>query len=164
MKHVTFFLLALPLVCVTLGAGCRVPNTTTQQTGAYNNFSSTSDNSTKNILSVTATIEQGFVGTNTPQGDVTTSTVVYDEAFALYEKNGDYFQFSNCIGNPQTFTIKNGTTFMIDNKDNVAHTIDIGTNTYQLDAYDFALVTLTQAGSYNVMCDGSGEAHVEVTH
>ena len=90
----------------------------------------------------------------------TIETEDYGAALNIYGKSGYRFQFVACSGNPGYLTMKLGTKFMIDNRDNKSHQIGIGTNIYKLEAYDFAIVSIQKIGDFNITCDGGGAAHV----
>lgn len=88
--------------------------------------------------------------------------LTYDQAIALYGK--DYrFQISNCSSTPGKLNIKAGVKFMIDNRDKAAHTFKIGTLTYKVSGYGFAVATApAKVGSYFLTCDGGGSAEITV--
>lgn len=90
----------------------------------------------------------------------TVETEDYGTALGVYGKSGYRFQFVNCSGNPGYLTMKLGVKFMIDNRDNESHQITIGTKTYKLEAYDFAIVSIKKVGDFIITCDGGGAAHV----
>lgn len=114
-------------------------------------------------MAVSAIIGQGMETVKTETGTtITVATKDYGAAVGVYGKSGYRFQFSNCSGNPGTLTMKVGTKFMIDNRDNISHKISIGTKSYQLAAYDYAIVTIQKVGKFNITCDGGGSASVWV--
>lgn len=81
--------------------------------------------------------------------------LTYDQAIEQY---GTYrIQFVGCHGAPGTLNVSANTKVMLDNRDAVAHSVDIGEHkTYKLPAYGFALAVIPTAGTYNVTCDGGG--------
>ncbi len=90
------------------------------------------------------------------------ATSDYEKALNEYRSKGAYFQFVNCAGNPGTLTLKRGTVFMLDNRDNEPHKIKIGTVTYNLPAYGYKLVNPQKLGVNQITCDGGGAAAVNV--
>lgn len=141
MTKSTLFLLAVAAAILTMGAGCAKQNTNNQTGAGENTPSSTSVASTPVVSAPT----QGYV-----------------DALNIYGKSGYRFEFFNCSGIPGSLNIKRGTKFMIDNRDNESHQIGIGTKTYHLGAYSFAVVSVPTVGSANITCDGGGAAHVNV--
>jgi hypothetical protein len=87
----------------------------------------------------------------------------YTEALKIYGVNGYRFQFSdNCLGIPGRLTIKKGGKFMLDNRDDVAHTIKLGSQTFRLSKYGFAIATASQTGDLDILCDGVTRAELLV--
>jgi len=159
MKKITSlaFIFVIPLL--TIGAGCAKQN---------NNETSSADNTTSTFaerndeIAVRVEIKPGVEIVKTKTGTTTTPTKDYGATLAIYGKSGWRFQFVNCSGSPGYLTMKIGTKFMIDNRDNKSHQISIGTKKYQLGAYDFSIVSIQKAGDYNITCDGGGSARVLV--
>lgn len=73
---------------------------------------------------------------------------------------GFRFQFANCSGTPGSFTVKQGSKFMLDNRDNEAHVFAVGTQSYEVGPYGFAVASASKAGRYQITCDGGGAAEV----
>lgn len=90
----------------------------------------------------------------------TASSLSYTKAISIYRTSGAYYAFVACHGTPGTMTMKQGTKFMLDNRDAVSRTIAIGWNTYKLAPYSFAIATAPAAGSYFVTCDKGGAAQL----
>ena len=91
-------------------------------------------------------------------------TLPYAEALAKYGQNGYRFQFAdNCQIKPSSLVVKKGVRYMLDNRDDVAHRISVGSASYSLKAYGYAVPTASVAGAYNVYCDGRtvGKIHIE---
>lgn len=86
----------------------------------------------------------------------------YEKALNEYRAKGAYFQFVNCAGNPGSLTLKRGTVFMLDNRDNKAHTIKVGKVAYSVAAYGYKLVNPQTLGVNQITCDGGGAATVNV--
>ncbi len=159
MKKYRMAVSALALSLMMLGAGCGNKNT------APAAVSDASNDPTLSLPSVQ--VEQGAQITAKPVGKTEVksevmSTLKYMDALKIYAANSMRFQFSDCSGRPGYLTMKVGTKFMLDNRDGEAHTIGIGSKTYQLPTYAFAIVSIPKAGDYNITCDGGGSAHVNV--
>lgn len=91
---------------------------------------------------------------------VPTATITYGQAVNDY---GDQrFQFSSCHGTPGSLTMKQGSTVMLDNRDDKARTVQFGTLTYKLPAYGFKLATASELGDVAILCDGGGAAVLKV--
>jgi hypothetical protein len=86
----------------------------------------------------------------------------YNQALAIYGKNGYRIQFAKCSGNPGHLAIKQGVKFMLDNRDNAVHTIVVKSQTFHLGKYGFAIATAKDLGVYNITCDGGGSAQLNV--
>ncbi|MSU75361.1 MAG: hypothetical protein EXS55_02505 [Candidatus Magasanikbacteria bacterium] len=87
----------------------------------------------------------------------------YTEAINKYQHVGAYFQFVQCHGIPGVINIKRGTNFMIDNRDTVPHIFKIGTTSYDLGPYDYAIAVAPRFPlKYFITCDGGGAAQIYV--
>ncbi len=103
-----------------------------------------------------------------PAGTVGTvkGALTYEDALALY--TGKRYQFDNCtsgppIVSPGALSLKVGSKFMLDNRDTDAHTIKVGTQSYRIGKNGFAVATAPAArGTYNITCDGGGQAQLMV--
>lgn len=162
MNKKTLILLVTIFSVLIIGAGCTKANIDNSSGSAEDNLSFTERN---NQMAVSVIIKPGIkiVTTKIGTAKIATTTVEtedYGAALAVYGKSGYRFQFVNCSGTPGFLTMKFGVKFMIDNRDNKSHQIGIGTKTYKLAAYDFAIVTIQKTGDYNITCDGGGAAHV----
>ncbi len=114
-------------------------------------------------LAISAIVMPGIVELTPPEGKPKQAPVPTQSYTAAVNDNiGKRFQFVGCAGNPGTLSIKKGTNFMLDNRDNKTHIFGIGKNTYTLKAYDFALVNVKIAGDYFITCDGGGSARVSI--
>ncbi len=116
-------------------------------------------------LAISAIVIPGIVELTPPAGTMKPkNTAVPTQSYtaALNDNAGKRFQFVACAGNPGVLSIKKGTNFMLDNRDNKTHIFGIGKNTYELKAYDFALVNVKTAGDYFITCDGGGAAKVSI--
>ncbi len=99
-------------------------------------------------------------GSNTGSG--APAPLTFEEAYQIYAASGYRFEFAGCHGRPGTLSMKKGTKFMLDNRDNEPHTIVVGSTRYRLGAYGFAIATAKDIGTYNITCDGGGAAQVIV--
>jgi hypothetical protein len=98
------------------------------------------------------------VGSSTPGKPLGLS---YTQAQDLYA-DGYRIQFSSCSGTPGTLNVAAGSTIMLDNRDNTAHTIKVGGTSYSLGAYGFRVVKASAKGKLQVTCDGKGAAVLNV--
>jgi hypothetical protein len=87
-------------------------------------------------------------------------SLTYSDAINLF--GGYRFQFTNCSGAPGTLNVTKGSTFLLDNRDDVAHTIKVGAQSYSLGAYGFRIATASTMGANQITCDGKGAAVVNV--
>lgn len=90
--------------------------------------------------------------------------MTYDQAVAQYGTLGNNyrFQFADCRGTPPILQIKKGVKFMIDNRDDSAHTFKVGAQSLRIGAWDFAILTASTLGQQNVTCDGGPNAILNV--
>lgn len=117
-------------------------------------------NSSPNTIIATPQVERAPNGSVSP---AQRSTESYALALGLYKKSGFYFQFAGCHGNPGVLTMKRGVKFMIDNRDNEVHVIKIGTKSYVLGPYGYAIVTTPNTiGKNFITCDKGGAAVINV--
>jgi len=149
----------LPLVVVVLfGAGiiiALVKQSHTKPSVSQTNSQNTVANSPTDQTQATTT------PSNTAAKSGSTSNLAYNEALKIYG-TGYRIQFAECHGTPGQLAIRKGVKFMIDNRDNVNHTIVVKSQTFHLAAYGFAIVTATDLGVYNITCDGGGAAQLNV--
>lgn len=160
-------LFALVAGLLTIGAGCL--NKNNEQVNVNNNGATSTPPATSittvntDDTGITATVEPSVTGVASGPGSSASSpTESYTNALNTYRKNGHRFQFVNCVATPASITLKKGTQFMIDNRDNKMHQITIGAKTYVLRPYDFAIASIGKAGSYNINCDGTKRASITV--
>lgn len=100
--------------------------------------------------------------TSTPGATGSAANLSYNQALKIYGANGYRIQFSECHGNPGHLSIREGVKFMLDNRDNKAHTIKVKSRSFKLPAYGFAVISATETGTYNITCDGGGAAELNV--
>jgi hypothetical protein len=94
----------------------------------------------------------------------TLKRLTYTEALTTYGTlgTGYHYQFVNCQGTPAKLTLKKGTKFLLDNRDDASHKFTVGSQNYSLGKYGFAVVTARELGTYNILCDGGGAASIFV--
>jgi plastocyanin len=61
-----------------------------------------------------------------------------------------------------SLVVKQGTKVMFDNRDAAAHTIAMKGVSVKVGALNFAVVTASTLGTYNITCDGGGAASINV--
>lgn len=91
--------------------------------------------------------------------------ILYNQALTTY--TGLRFQFVDCatgapVISPGSLSIKQGSKFMLDNRDPETHTIKIGNQSYRMEGESFVIVTAPSRGTYNITCDGGGVAQLFV--
>jgi hypothetical protein len=121
-----------------------------------------------NSNSANAALSNGQEASSTPSAPTATngksvpSNSAYMAALAIYQKNGYRVQFSDCHGIPGKLTVTQGQKYMLDNRDNQAHTIKIDSYTYNIPAYGWQILTAQVLGLNNVTCDGGGAAQINI--
>ena len=133
------------------GQDSKTPTTT----DSTNNQNTTQNQAT---TTPTSTPENGKPGA----GNVTTPNLNYNQALAIYQKNGYRIQLSSCHGTPGRLSIKKGAKFMLDNRDSKAHKLVVKSQTFNISGYGFSIVTAKDVGTYNITCDGGGAAELNV--
>jgi hypothetical protein len=89
-------------------------------------------------------------------------TEEYSQALQTYGSSGYRLQFVSCRATPGQLSIKTGQKFMLDNRDNISHKIEIGNKSYTVKAYGFAVVTAGDVGTAYITCDGNRTAKLSV--
>ena len=157
MNKNILILLTIIFSILTVGTGCTKAEIDNPSSSNEDNLSFTERN---NQMAVSAVIKPGVKIVTTKKGITAVETEDYGTAKGIYGESGYRFQFVDCSGKPGYLTMKLGVKFMIDNRDNKSHQIAIGTKTYKLEAYDFAIVSIQKVGDFNITCDGGGAARV----
>ncbi len=158
MNNSNLLLICTVISLLTMGAGCTVKSSGDQTGYDCDTTSSTeiasvaSDNT---LMPISIIISPSTETTNINSVSKTSPTKNYTTALNIYQNSGYYFQFSSCLGNPETLNIRSGEKFMIDNRDNKTHEIGIELKNYKLQAYDFAIISIEKNGTYSISCDGS---------
>lgn len=135
----------------------------------------TSENSSKsgnetevvNEGNPTETVPEGEQATEQkPEDNKTTKPATtkdpYDKALEDYKRSGYRIQLSNCSGIPGKMNIKQGTKFMVDNRDGQKHTVKVASVSRVIGAYDYEIFIAPKYGTYNMTCDGKGSAQLNV--
>ena len=79
-----------------------------------------------------------------------------------FDAKGDRIQFISCHASPQSLSIRDGLQVMLDNRDDVAHTITFNKQTFKLAAYGYTVTSVKTLGDYNSTCDGNAAGVVTV--
>lgn len=174
MKKNILLLFTLIISLITIGAGCSskkqadsnfdVPSFISRDfvDEEGNDGTAVSSNGMLDGRAVSVVVKPGVSIVKSKTGVTNVETKDYGTALGIYGTSGYRFQFLKCSGSPGSLIMKLGTKFMIDNRDDKSHQIGIGTQSYKLGAYDFAIISIKKIGSFNITCDGGGAAHVDV--
>lgn len=100
--------------------------------------------------------------TPTAKPKPTTPVLNYTEIKNKY--NGYRFQFSNNCSSitPNSFVIKSGSKFMVDNQENKIHTFTFEKQIYIVKPYSYAIFTTKTSGTQSIFCDGVQRVFVTV--
>ncbi len=79
-----------------------------------------------------------------------------------YVESGYRFQFADCHGTPGSLSVKRGKYFLLDNRDDEAHTIAVAGQSYRIGAYGAAVAAVWKTGTHQITCDGGGAASINV--
>ena len=105
--------------------------------------------------------------TSTPSQPATRggkSTAAYTKALETYQYR---IQFSQCHGTSNlvgtgTLSVRQGSRFMLDNRDATAHTFAWKGGSVRIAGYSYAIETASALGTYPITCDGGGAAQLSV--
>ncbi len=86
----------------------------------------------------------------------------YEQALENYKSSGYRIQLSNCSGIPGKMNIKQGTKFMVDNRDSVKHIVKLASVSRSVASYDYEVFVAPKYGTYHLTCDGKGSAELNV--
>lgn len=126
-----------------------------------NNKSTDSETMDASDTSAVATDETASMDATTKATAVTTvdadASLLYTAALSKYA--GRRVQFStNCAMTPAKATFKAGTKVMLDNRGSSVNTVTVGDSLYRIQAYNFAFITLADAGTLTVSCGSNNSA------
>ena len=124
------------------------PTTATTSTAATTTAKTTTTNGTKKTTTKS---------TATATASATDKYIAATKAYANLR-----FQFVNCKATPGSFTVKKGTKFMLDNRDNAKHKFAVGKTVYYLGPYGWTVATANVVGLNYITCDGGGSARITV--
>ncbi|MCX6782141.1 MAG: hypothetical protein NTW66_03450 [Candidatus Magasanikbacteria bacterium] len=133
-------------------------------TGEQQPVSSTADTTT----STTSTAATSTTKSTTQTKKTTTTkapgavTLSYTNALKTYSASGYRFQIINGRASPGTMIVKQGKTFMLDNRDGKSHSVKVGTASYSIGAYGFVIATARTLGTNYIMVDGISSSKIEV--
>ena len=85
-----------------------------------------------------------------------------DYGDAVNEYGGSRFQFVACSGTPGRTVVKKGAVVMLDNRDEKARAIAVGSSAYKVPAQDYVLAIANEVGDLQITCDGGGAATLSV--
>jgi hypothetical protein len=98
----------------------------------------------------------------TPKPSTLKAAETYQGALKTY--GGFRFQFTSCHAIPGSMVLKQGQKFMLDNRDEKAHTIAVGSQKYPVAPYNFAIATAPKTlGEVRITCDNGGSASISVS-
>lgn len=100
--------------------------------------------------------------TTTPSVSPAAETAPVDYGTAIKEYEGRRFQFVGCNGTPGTMIIVLGTSVLLDNRGEAKISVVVGSRSYSIDAYGYAVATPTETGDLPITCNGSGAATLSV--
>lgn len=135
-----------------------VENVSNRQTASQNQ-------TTSPIVDASPAVPQSATPTAPAPSKSNAASDAYQKALDTYAFR---IQFKDChgIGEPPavggSLVLKKGTKLMLDNRDKVAHTIAFKGVSVRVGAENFAVVTASVLGIYNVTCDGGGAASLNV--
>ncbi len=128
------------------------------------------NNSTKKQsgLTTTSTVVSNEAATSTPSSTPAVSGSVGNKVLsyaALVKKYEGYrLQFSNNCSqvSPNSFVIKKGLSFLIDNREDKEHIFSFSNQKYFVKSYGYIVVTTQAIGQHSILCDGVPRAMVNV--
>lgn len=159
------------IVFIIFAVTCKNDNTQTpndENTGLENQADDTGLTDTT-TLGISASTTPTTTPTSATTKKTTTATKAvgavtqsYADALKAYSATGYRMQFVNCRASPGSLIIKKGKTFMLDNRDNKSHRIKVGSTTYTVGAYGYAIATARTLDVNYILCDGAGAAKITV--
>ena len=120
-------------------------------------------------LATITTSTSGAVASPTPSNKtaapkVTTgTTLTRAEAYRYYSEKKLYTQLVDCVGYPSSFLFKVGTKFMVENSAPLPAALTIQSQSYIIPAKGFEVITASQSGVYNAICNGKIALRLQVS-
>lgn len=163
---------AVVIVFIIFAVTCKKSADTTPA-GDNNSTENQAEDSLDSASATTTDLTASTTPTTSVKTAVTTKKTVsvkapgavtqsYADALKTYSASGYRMQFVNCKASPGSLIIKKGKTFMLDNRDNKSHKIKVGSVTYTVGAYGYAIATARTLDVNYVLCDGAGAAKITV--
>ena len=88
-----------------------------------------------------------------------TKALSYEDAIKKYPNR---FQFISCHATPGSLSVAAGTAVMLDNRDQKAHTIKVGSISTYIKALGYSVIYPKTKGDLNITCDGGGAGTLKV--
>ncbi len=93
----------------------------------------------------------------------TGTTLTRAEAYSYYSGKKLYTQLVDCVGYPSSFFFKVGTKFMVENSAPLPAALTIQSQSYIIPAKGFEIITASQSGVYNAICNGKIALRLQVS-
>ncbi len=120
-------------------------------------------------LATITTSTSGAVASPTPSAKTTApkvttgTTLTRAEAYRYYSEKKLYTQLVDCVGYPSSFLFKVGTKFMVENSAPLPAALTIQSQSYIIPAKGFEVITASQSGVYNAICNGKIALRLQVS-
>ena len=99
----------------------------------------------------------------TTQKATTGTTLSRAEAYSYYSGKKLYTQLVDCVGYPSSFFFKVGTRFMVENNAPLPAALTLQSQSYIIPAKGFEIITASQSGVYNAICNGKIALRLQVS-
>lgn len=115
------------------------------------------------------TSTSGTAATSAPSAKTTApktttgTTLTRAEAYSYYSGKKLYTQLVDCVGYPSSFFFKVGTRFMVENNAPLPAALTIQSQSYIIPAKGFEIITASQSGVYNAICNGKIALRLQVS-
>lgn len=93
----------------------------------------------------------------------TGTTLTRAAAYSYYSGKKLYTQLVDCVGYPSSFFFKVGTKFMVENNAPLPAALTIQSQSYIIPAKGFEIITASQSGVYNAICNGKIALRLQVS-
>ena len=93
----------------------------------------------------------------------TGTTLTRAEAYSYYSGKKLYTQLVDCVGYPSSFFFKVGTKFMVENNAPLPAALTMQSQSYIIPAKGFEIITASQSGVYNAICNGKIALRLQVS-